>query len=196
VPISKRDASWFVEGEANRSIGKLRVEGGFEAITANLDRRSFRSVVRIGCIDGLVELRDERGLDEFARVARYGEPFQGRPAALRAMGRLAGRFEARKHETGDRLVEFLDDRDFRVRIAAASALETLGDGRHAPTLDRMAAKELDGRAIRVARETAAALRKGASLPDELNKLRDELEELRTDNRKLAEKLEQASARRN
>jgi aminopeptidase N len=192
VPVARRDASWFVEAEANRSLGKLRVDGSFDAIMANIDRPSFRSTVRIGCIDGLVELRDERALDMFARLAAYGQPFQARPPALRAIGRLGARFEGRKRESGDRLAEFLDDPDFRVRIAAADALQTLGDARHAPALDRMAARELDGRAIRVARETAAALRKGASLPDELTRLRDQLEELRTENRRLADKFERAA----
>jgi aminopeptidase N len=109
------------------------------------------------------------------------------------MARLATRFEARKAVTGDLLVDYLHDPDFRVRIAAADGLKQLGDGRHAGTLDAMAERELDGRAVRVAREAAAALRKGETVPDDLKKLRDEVEELRQDNRRLAERLEQTAA---
>jgi hypothetical protein len=45
----------------------------------------------------------------------------------------------------------------------------------------------------VAREAAAALRKGETVADDLKKLRDEVEELRQDNRRLAERLEQTAA---
>jgi aminopeptidase N len=193
MPLGRRDASWWVESEANRSIGKLRLPGSFEVISGNIDRPSFRALVRIGCIDGLVELRDERGLDLLARVAIYGQPFQARPPALRAMARLAKRFESRKAATGDLLIDYLHDPDFRVRIAAADGLKQLGDGRHAAALDTMAERELDGRAVRVAREAAASLRKGDSVPDDLKKLRDEVEELRQENRRLAERLEQTAA---
>ncbi len=96
TPLARRDQSWFVEAEACRSIGKLRLPGSLEVLQANIDRSSFRQVVRIGCIDGLVELRDEAGLEIIARVARYGEPFQGRTPAVGALARLGQYFPARK----------------------------------------------------------------------------------------------------
>ena len=65
APIARRDQSWFVEGEACKSIGKLRLEGSLEIIRRNIDRPSFRQVVRIGCIDGLVELRQEAARAHF-----------------------------------------------------------------------------------------------------------------------------------
>jgi HEAT repeat protein len=195
VPIARRDASWHVEGEANRSLGKLRVEGAFEAISANMDRSSFRQVVRGGCIDGLVALRDERAVDPVLRAARYGEPFQSRPVAIRALARLAVRFEPRRKEISDALVDYLRDPDFRVRLAAANALKTAGNGEHAAELDAMRDRELDGRAVRVARQTSSALRKGETVPEEVRKLRDELEELRRDHQKLSERLEAQKPRK-
>ena len=195
IPLSRRDQSWFVEGEANRSLGKLRVAGAYEAIMANIDRPSFRQVVRIGCIDGLVELRDERAVEQVLRVAKYGEPFQARPVAMRALGQLANRFESRRTEICDVLVDYLRDPDFRVRIAAANALKRAGDGSRAPALDEMRERELDGRGIRVARQVSAALRSGDTVPGEVRKLRDELEELRREHQKLTEKLESSRPRR-
>ncbi len=195
IPLARRDQSWYVESEANRSLGKLRVEGAFEAIASNLDRDSFRQVVRIGCIDGLVELRDERAVDHVLRIGRYGEPFQARPVAMRALGQLAQRFENRRTEIGDALVEYLRDPDFRVRIAAANALKRLGDGSRAGDLDAMRERELDGRAIRVARQASEALRSGDTVPEEVRKLRDELEELRRDHQRLADRLESANPRK-
>ena len=195
TPLARRDQSWFVEAEACRSIGKLRLPGSLEVLQANIDRSSFRQVVRIGCIDGLVELRDEAGLEIIARVARYGEPFQGRTPAVGALARLGQYFPERKKLLGEQIAEFLDDPDFRVRIAAANALKTLKDDSQVAALDRMAARELDGRGVRMARENAIALRKGAGTDDEIRKLRDEFESLRDENSKLKERLATLEARK-
>ncbi len=189
VPLSRKDQSWFVESEANRSIGKLRVPRGFEVIASNFDRPSFRQVVRNGCIDGLVELRDGRGFDLFTRAAKYGEPFQSRPVAVGAMARLAEHFPDRKKRVGEEIENYLRDPDFRVRIAAANGLKTLKDPSFAGALDDMARRELDGRGIRAARENAAALRKGAETSEEVKNLREEFEKLRDENTKLRDRIE-------
>ncbi len=59
----------------------------------------------------------------------------------------------------------------------------------------MAARELDGRGVRMARENAIALRKGAGTDDEIRKLRDEFESLRDENSKLKERLATLEARK-
>ncbi len=195
TPIARRDRSWFVEAEACRSIGKLRLPGSFDVLKANIDRPSFRQVVRIGCIDGLVELRKDAGLEIISRAARYGEPFQGRTPAVGALARLGQYFPARKKALGEEIAEYLEDPDFRVRIAAANALKTLKDDSQVAALDRMAARELDGRGVRMARENAIALRKGAGTDDEIRKLRDEFEALRDENSKLKERLTSLEAKK-
>ena len=191
---SQRDASWLVEAEANKSIGKTRVDGAFEAIERNFRRPSFRSVVRNGCIDGLVELRDERGFALLSEAAAYGQPFQSRPPAATGIAKLALHFPGRKKRAGDELVGLLHDPDFRVRLAAANGLGTLGDESFAPELDRMAERELDGRGVRTAREQAQKLRTGATTTDEVRRLREDLETLRAENVKLRDRLERIEAR--
>jgi len=194
-PLAKRDRSWFVEGEACRSIGKLRLPGSFEVIAANFDRPSFRQVVRAGCIDGLVELRDEAGLGLLSRAARYGEPFQTRGLAVGAIARLGLFFPERKRVLGEEIAGYLEDPDFRVRIAAANALKTLKDDSQVPALEKMAARELDGRGVRMARENALALRKGAATDEEVKKLREEFEKLRDENTRLRDRLEKLEVTR-
>lgn len=193
TPLARRDDSYFVEAEANRSIGKLRVEGAFEAIASNIDRPSYREVVRAGCIDGLVELRDERAFDLIPLSARYGAPQATRAAAVTALAKLATFFETRKKPVAEQVATLLDDPDFRVRIAAMNGLKAIGDPSWAPRLDAQARRELDGRGIRVAREAAAALRKGAQQSEEVKRLRADLESLRADNARLRERLEKLEA---
>ena len=58
-----------------------------------------------------------------------------------------------------------------------------------PALEKMAARELDGRGVRMARENALALRKGAATDEEVKKLREEFEKIRDENAKLRDRLE-------
>ncbi len=193
LPLARKDQSYFVESEANRSIGKLRVPGAFEAIASNFDRRSFREVVRVGCIDGLVELRDPRGIDLLDSATKYGEPTQARRWAALALGRLAKHVPDQEGRVSDRLVELLRDPDYRVRVSAANALREIGDPGVAGHLDDMAKRELDGRGVRAARYAAIELRKGASTSDEVQALRKELEEMRLENSRLKERVTRIEA---
>jgi aminopeptidase N len=194
APFSRRDPSYFVEADANRAIGKLRLPGSFDLLAANIGRPSFLGTVRKGCLDGLVELRDERGFELISGAARYGAPHQSRAIAVGALARLAKYFEGRKPAIGDEIAEYLEDPDFRVRIAAANALKALGDPDRAPLLDRMAERELDGRAVRVGREGSQALRTGTETPRELKQLRDDVEKLRAESTGLRERLEKIEGR--
>ncbi|WP_322795031.1 M1 family aminopeptidase [Tepidiforma sp.] len=194
TPFARRDSSWFVEAETCRSIGKLRLPGSFAVLAQQFDRPSFRQVVRVGCIDGLVELRDERGFELLRRAAAYGQPFQARPPAVGAMARLGAFFPERKKPLAEEIAGFLEDPDFRVRVAAANALKSLREASQAAALERMAARELDGRGVRAAREAALALRKGSATDDELKKLREEFEKLRDENSRLRDRLERLEAR--
>ncbi len=195
APFARRDRSWFVESEAHRSIGKLRVARSFDLLVAGMKRESFRQVVRQGCIDGFVELRDERGLAELTAAATYGAAQNSRAPATGAIGRLGAHFEARKADLGESLSLLLDDPDFRVRMAAARALRALKDPSAATQLDRMASRELDGRAVRAARQAALDLRKGAETTSEVKNLRDDFEKLRDENTKLRDRLERLEAKK-
>ena len=194
VPLAKRDASYFVESEANKSIGKLRLPGSMDVLKASIGRGSYREIVRQGCIHGFVELREEAGLEEILAAAKYGSPPQARQVAIGALARLGQYFEARQKELGETIAEFTDDPDFRVRIAAANALSTLRATDQVKALERMAAKELDGRAVRTAREAAAKLRKGGETASEVKALREEFEKLREQNSELRDKVDRLEAR--
>lgn len=189
------DASWFVEAEAHRTLGKLRTPRSYDALAAGMGRDSFRQVIRNGCIDGFVELRDERGLERLFAAAAYGEAVQSRHIALSAIGRLGVYFPERRKELADRLLPFLDDPGYQARIAAANALKALNEPSAAEPLDRMAARELDGRPVRVAREAALALRRGASTEPEVRNLRDEFEKLKSANAALRERLDRLEPRK-
>ncbi len=192
-PLAKRDQSWFVESEAHRSIGKLRVAGSFDRLVAGMERPAFRQLIRQGCIDGFVELRDERGFEHLLTAAKYGAPHQSRQAATSAVGRLGACFPERKRPLGEDLGTLLRDPDFRIRSAAAGALRAIMDERQVDALDAMAARELDGRGVRAAREAALNIRKGTDTTAEVKALRDDLEKLRDENRALRDRVTKVEA---
>ncbi|MFN0094360.1 MAG: M1 family aminopeptidase [Dehalococcoidia bacterium] len=187
--VATADESSAARGAAYAALGKLRQEGAFERLVEGMGHESFRQFVRNGCIDGFVELRDERAFDQLAAAAAYGTPVGSRGPALAGIAKLAAWFPARKAWAGEAIAKFLDDPDFRVRVAAANALKTLKDPSHAPALDRMAARELDGRAVRAAREAALALRRGDGDVNGTKALQEQIEALRNDNAKLRERVE-------
>ena len=163
--------------------------GSFERMVAGMERHSFRQVIRQACIDGFVELRDERGFEHLLAAAKYGAASQSRQSATAAIGRLAVHFPERKRRTGEELAELLHDPDFRIRVAAAGALRAIGDNAQAGALDAMAGRELDGRAVRAAREAAITIRKGVDTIAEVKALRDDFEKLRDENQKLKDRLD-------
>ena len=186
--------SYFVESAANQSLGKLRVPGSFKAICANIGRASYREVVRLGSIEGLVELRDERGLDVIRASAVYGAPQATRAAAVRALASLAMNLDRPPAGLGQEIASFLDDPDFRVRMAAMGALRTLKEPKWAGRIESQIDREQDGRAVRTARTMAAELRRGADESEEVKRIREQLEELRRDQTKLLSRIETIDAR--
>ena len=122
----------------------------------------------------------------------YGKPYQARDAAATCLSKLA-RFIDRKEPARDRLIELLDDPWLRTRLTAISALVHLGDSEAIPALERLAARELDGRVVRSCREAAVRLREGVDKGEEVKKLREERETLREDQRTLTDRLAQMGA---
>src|SRR5581483_2124028 len=84
----KGDASYLVEAETFRSLGKPRQYGVYDVLLSGLDRPSHDETIRQAVFDGLQELRDERVVEVALDWARYGRPNRVRDAAIRSLERL------------------------------------------------------------------------------------------------------------
>jgi aminopeptidase N len=187
------DPSYFVEANAALSLGRTRSPRALEVLPRVLGRSSFQDVIRTRALDGLGATADEEALPIVRAEYRPSASFQSRRAAIAATARLAeGTAHARRAR--ELLETALDDRDFRVRIEAASSLVLLADGRAVPSLERALAAELDGRARRRIKEAIAELRDRGKPPERVRKLEEELERLRGDATKLKERLEKLESR--
>ena len=191
--LREGDASYYVEAAAAAALGKTRSASAFGGLEAALEKESHNEVIRVRAFEGFGELRDERALPIAVEWTRYGRPPQAREAATACLGKL-GRYAERKEPALDRLVELLDDSGLRVRLAAAAALQELGDDRVIPALERLAGRDLDGRVVRRCREVVARLREGRDKGEEVKKLRDELDKLREEQRTLKDQMQKLETR--
>lgn len=185
------DASYFVQAEAARSLGKTRATGALPVLAALLRRPSFQDVVAIGALDGLAELDDPKGFELAVAATKYGALPFARRAAVSAVARLAESAQA-KHRAVDVISELFVDPMFRVRQAAIDAAQHLGDERLIGPLQ--AAPFLDGREVRAAKEAVRAMRTKAGAPKELAALRNELDALKGQLRALEQRLGGPQAR--
>jgi len=185
-PIALKDKSYLVESEALRSLGQTRQAAAFDTLVEVIDRPSWADVIRIGALDGLAALRDERAISDVVARTRYGVPTRGRRAAVMALAKLTS---DRKHR--EMLEELLDDPDPQVRVEVVRAIVEMGDPKARPTLSRHLDHEQDPRVRRRMRE---ALHELVGRSKDLSiELRDEIEKLKTEHAELAAKVTKLEA---
>lgn len=176
-PRALEDASYLVEAEAARALGKTRQPLAFDTLVDVLDRPSWADVVRAAAADGLAALRDERALPHLLARTRYGHPERARRAAIAALPKLSG-----DRKTREALEDLLDDESPHVRIDVVRALLDMGDGRARGALRTRLEVDLDARVRRRIREVLRDLGDGRSatreLRDELDRMQGEVAELR------------------
>jgi aminopeptidase N len=176
--LALKDASYVVEAEAARALGKTKQPSAFETLVDVLDRPSWADIISVGAIDGLAALRDDRGLPHVVARTRYGHPARTRRAAVMALPKLASDRKCR-----EALEDLLDDVDTMLRLDVARALGELGDAKARTRLRERLEVELDPRVRRRIRESIRDLghegkRPQDALRDDLDKLQAEHGELR------------------
>jgi aminopeptidase N len=177
-PRALKDESYLVEAEAARAIGKTKQAAAFDTLLDVLDRPSWADVVRVGAIDGLAALRDDRGAPHVLARTRYGQPNRARRAAILAVPKLMSDRKAR-----ETLEDLLDDADPHLRIDVVRALVEMGDTKSRGALRTRLETDLDARVRRRIREALrdigeAGRRAHDALREELEKLANEHADLK------------------
>jgi aminopeptidase N len=185
-PVALRDASYLVEAEAAKALGKTRQGAVLEPLVDLLERPSWFEVIRAGVIDGLAALRDDRALPHLLARVRYGHPQRARRAAILALPKLSS--DRRTRETLELL---LDDADPIVRIDVVRALGEVGDTKARPALRERLEIDLDARVRRRIREILRDLNEPRRAADAL---REDLEKIQTEHAELKVRLAKLEAR--
>ncbi len=189
IALAGRHASYFVRAAAFTALGKTRDPRAFDVLAAGVRQRSWNGLVEAGALRGLAELADARTMALLIEGCRPEGNEGARRAALAAIARLGVLVESERTRAADAIAQHLDDEMFMVALEATVAAESLGDERLLPELDRIAAQTIDGRLRRHAAEAAIHIRKGAKVPAQVTALRDDIDELREQHRRLQEKIE-------
>ncbi len=186
-PRALRDESYLVEAEAARALGRTKQPAAFETLVDLLDRPSWADVVRVGAIDGLAALRDDRASPHLVARTRYGYPTRARRAAILALPKLMS--DRRGRET---LEELLEDDDPHLRVDVARALAEYGDVKARAALRARLEVDLDARVRRRLKETLRDL--GGDSKRASDQLREELDKLLNEHGELKARLTQIEAR--
>ena len=194
--LRKGDASYYVEAAAAQALGQTRTAKAFDVLSkVAMAKESQNDAIRAQALTGLTELKDERALPIAIEWTKRGKSNPIRGAAAFALGKLGQINDEAKEKAYDRLVELLPDEWLRVRLNAIAALAELKLPKSVAELERVRARDLDGRVIRAAREAIARIRDGADKGDEVKKLREDLEKLQEDNRGLKDRLDKLESPR-
>lgn len=192
--VQQGDASYFVEAETAAALGKTRHHGVLEPLQQAAQRPSWNEVIRAGAFRGLAALQDERSIPVLQAFTAYGQPPQARYAAIRALGTLGGEKDPAPAPILDTLTALLDEDHFRTRMAALDALESLHSPKTLPALEHLRHRDLDGRIKRRLDEVIDAIRNERKQTDEVQQIRDDMQMLREENKKLLERLDRLEAR--
>ncbi|MBL8615501.1 MAG: HEAT repeat domain-containing protein [Deltaproteobacteria bacterium] len=183
------DPSLHVAAGALRALGQLRGPGVVATLSAALDRSSWGDLIRVRAAEGLGACRDPEALPLLLRLTGPAHTARAQAAAAAGLGKLAHELPTLKPRAAERLEELARHGSFRVRLAAIGALGTLAVPSTLGTLREIHAEDLDGRTRRSAWEALERARTSGGPQGPLADLRQELDAVRQDNRKLRDRVE-------
>jgi aminopeptidase N len=183
-----QEPALHVEGECLKSLGRLRAPSALARLESAARRSSWADLLRARALEGLGATREPAALPLLVGYTTEAWGARTRTAAASALGRLAEEVESLRTPAVETLIGLCRAAPFRTRLAAASALGKVGDPRGIAILDELHACDRDGRTQRIAWEAARRIRKGRSSEASLAGLREELEKVQAEARKLREGL--------
>ena len=184
-PLLQSDESYFVKSEAATAIGKTKSMEAIAILKKATETITFQDVVAQGAITGLKEFADDREIAEFIiERSKYGNYHRIREAATFALAKFVD-----KPAVYDYLVTLLTDEWFRVRINACRAFADAELIKAIPEMTRVAENDLDHRVRRAAEECINIIRDATTKPKEVLHIREELDEVKSRNLELLQKID-------
>ncbi len=192
--LKEGDISYRVEAAAASALGRTRATGTIDLLIGLLDRPSWNDMLQQAIFRGLGASGEDRVVDIIAtNLADTQRRPTFRVGAAAGMMAVAGNRHLYSEEARQRAVTALchaveHDTWEVVKTVSASALEAFGEKRAVPALERAASREPDASVRRRMRRAAQKLNTGDRTDDQLKQLRQDLDQLREENRKLKEQM--------
>ncbi len=181
----QEEDKYYPLAAAAAALGSTNHPRAFDTIVAGMDRTSHNERVAARAAEGLIALRDERGVSVLQERTAYGQPEMRRPAMAVALGRLGRILEGRRKDVLEHLEGLTKDANMRAKLGAIEGLGELGSAQAVPVLERIYVGEVlwsyKKRARRALRKIREAVAEGEPLvrrQKELDALEQETTELR------------------
>jgi aminopeptidase N len=194
--FAEKDPSYFVEAEACVALAQTAREPAqarelFGFLKSKAETPSWRATVRAGALRAMGELVGmSRGelpevLEYVIGASRVGTPLDGRVASITVMGQTARMaVPSVRGRLMEVFSELCDEEHFRIRMALVAALASTGMPEAIGLLSRVRAIDTDGRVRRHALEASQILSEAGSVPEVVGTLRQALEKLEEEHRRL------------
>jgi aminopeptidase N len=198
--LEQGDISYLVESAAAEALGETRTPGNIELLEKLLQRPTWNATVERGALAGLALTGEDRVVEILSSwlIDTHRHPTQ-RLAAASALETLGKNRYLYSEAACQRAITALchaveHDSWQRVRAGSALALMPFGDKRAIAPLERAASREVESRVQRNMRTAISALHSGGNSDEQLKDLRQNLDRLREENRKLQAQLSALEAR--
>jgi aminopeptidase N len=204
--IQESDRSYYVEAAACRSIGavtagnsddKTKEQKAIKLLKSVLEEKAgWNEVIRSGAISGLAELKtSESALDLVLQYTKIGIPQPLRLNAIRALGRIStGQNATNLEQILERLTELAKESFFLTQVSVVVALGQMETPKAIAILQNLTNQTPDGRLRRLADEGIVSLQKKIGSDKALRQIRDELEQIKQQNKELRSRLENLEAK--
>jgi aminopeptidase N len=189
ITAATGDASYFVRAAALTALGRTRDPRAFDILAAAVRERHWNGVVESGAARGLGELADPRATDVIVGATAPENDVGLRVAGVAALARAGELLDSQRTRVVEALDRLLDDPAYPVAATAIAGIESLGDARHLPSLERIAQVADEDRLRRAATDAAIRIREAQKVPAQVTALRTDIDTLREEQRKIQEKLE-------
>jgi aminopeptidase N len=131
--VAKEDSSYRARAEALVAIGRLKIAGGYDILTAAVNGESPDGIFRIAALRALGGFEDDKAVPLLRQWASPGKDMTSRQAAIGSLARL----QKDNKEITNEIAGYLNDPHFPVRLAAIFALGRRGDASAIPALEAM-----------------------------------------------------------
>jgi aminopeptidase N len=198
--LEQGDSSYLVESAAAEALGKTRTPGTIEFLEQLLPHPTWNATVERGILAGLAYTGEDSVVELVSSwlTDTHRHPTQRLAAAsaLETVGRNRYLYSEAACQRAITALCIAVEHDSwqRVRAVSALALMPFGDKRAIAPLERATSREVESRAERNMRTAISALRSGGTSDEQLKDLRQNLDRLREENRKLQAQLSALEAR--
>jgi len=182
VRLLAGDESPYVRCEAALGLAKSWPEGAFGNLKEAMGAHSPNETLAEACLEAMGKVKDPRAKEVIDGSLAYGKPTRARIGALKAI-KARGRIEDDELPLIKEMV--LHDREFRVRqYLLAVMIREMADPRFTDVLLEVAHRDRNNGLRRSALEAYYELKGGIGGSITFARLREEIEELKEENRKL------------